>query len=160
MLGSLQLSHSSSDKSEVTKGLQASLNRVTLWRCGRSDSMMSKVWFAPHRKSPFPHLAPSMYGQTPVSRDTACKDMSSWSWHLVPSCQQQWYSQLHMGNYTLGLQGCQSVCTIWAPMPWRYPLKQSLGRLCMPTMYHQWSTQPGLPLRQNSQHKRDGFWRL
>ena len=30
--------------------------------------MMSKVWFAPHRKSPYPLLALSIYGQTPVSR--------------------------------------------------------------------------------------------
>ena len=101
MLGSLQLSHSSSDQSKVTKELQAPLNRVTLWRCRSSDSIMSKVWFVPHRKSPFPPLAPSIYGQTPVSRDTACTYMSSQSWCLVPSCQQQWYPQLPMGNYTL-----------------------------------------------------------
>ena len=47
--------------------------------------MTSKVQFAPHRKSPFPHLAPSMYGQTPVSRDTACEYVSSWSWSPVAS---------------------------------------------------------------------------
>ena len=86
MLGSLQLSCSSSDKSKVIKGLQAPLNRVTLWRCRRSESMMSKIWFVLHRKSLFPHLAPSMCGPTPVSRDTACEYMSSWNWCLVPSC--------------------------------------------------------------------------
>ena len=94
--------------------------------------MTSKVWFALQRKSPFPHLAPSMYGQTPVSRDTACEYMSSWSWPLVPSCQQQWYPQLPMGNYTLDPQGYQFLCAISAPVPWMCPLKQLLGRLCLP----------------------------
>ena len=65
-----------------------------------------------------------------------------------------------MENYTLVLQGYQSACTTWAPMPLRYPLKQSLGRLCLATKYHQWFTQPGLPQRQSTQHQKDGFWRL
>ena len=106
------------------KGPQAPL----LWRCRSSDSMMSKVWFSPHRRSPFWHLAPSMYGPIPVSGDTACEYMSSQSWHLVPSCQPQWYPQLPMGNYILVPQGYQSAGATCAPMLWRYPLKQSLGR--------------------------------
>ena len=56
---------------------------VTLWRCRSSNSMTSKVQFTPHRKSPFPHLAPSMYGQTPVSRtlhaSTCPHRASAWS---------------------------------------------------------------------------------
>ena len=76
MSGSLQLSCSSSGKREVTTGKQAPFNKVTLWRCGSSDSMTSKVQFAPYRKSPYPHLALSMHGQAPVSRDTVCKYMS------------------------------------------------------------------------------------
>ena len=87
-------------------------NKVSLWRCRSSNSMTSKVQFAPHRKSPYPHLAPSIYGQTPMSRDTVCEYTFSLNWHLVPSCWQQWYPQLPMGNYTLVPQGYQSVCTI------------------------------------------------
>ena len=91
--------------------------------------MTSKVWFAPHRKSPFPHLAPSKYGPTPVSRDTACKDMSSGIRHLVPSCQQQWYPQLPMGNYTLVPQGYQSVCAILTSMLLKIPYKTIIGQI-------------------------------
>ena len=112
MLGSLQLSHSSSDQSKVTKGATSSSQQGGTVEVQKFQLNYIKVQFAPHRKSPFPHLAQSMYRQTPVSRDTACKYMSSWSQCLVPSCQQQWYPQLPMGNYTLVPDGYQSVCTI------------------------------------------------
>ena len=112
MFGSLQLSCSSSGKGEATTGQEAPFNKVALWRCRSSDSVTSKVQFAPHRKSPYPHLAPSIYGQTPVSRDTVCEYTFSLNQHLVPSCQQQWYPQLPMGKYTLVPQGYQSVCAI------------------------------------------------
>ena len=39
-------------------------------------------------------------------------------------------------------------------MLWKYLLKQSQGRLCLPIRYHWWSIQPGLPLRQNTQQKK------
>ena len=123
MLGSLQLSHSSSDQSKMTKRLQAPLKGrhcggvevLTQW-CQRFGSHHTES----HQS---PHLALSMYRPTPVSRDTVCEYMSSQSWHLVPSCQQQWYPRQPMGNYSPVPPGYQSVCTTWAPVPWKYPLK-------------------------------------
>ena len=75
MSGSLQLSCSSSGKCKVTAGATSSFQQGALWRCRNSKSMTSKVQFAPHRKSQYPHLAQSIYGQTQVSRDTVCQCM-------------------------------------------------------------------------------------
>ena len=82
----------------------AHLKRVTLWRCESSDYMMSKVQFAPHRRSLFHCLALWMHKPIPMSSYTACRFMFSQNQHLVPSCQQQWYSHLPMGNYILAPQ--------------------------------------------------------
>ena len=103
------LSCSGSDKNEMRREQNVPLKRVTLWRCGSSDWMMSKVWFAPHRRSLFCHLAPSMCRPIPVSGDTARGLMSSQNRYSVPSCQWQWYLQLLMGNYVLVPQEHQSA---------------------------------------------------
>ena len=110
MSGSLQLSHSNSDKSEVTKGATSSSqpgDAVEVWKFRLNDVKGSVHTTQKVTIPPFSNV-----GQTPVSRDTACECMSLQSQHLVPSCQQQWYPQLPMGNYALVLQGCQSVCAI------------------------------------------------
>ena len=52
-----------------------------------------------------------------MSGDTACGSMSSWNWCSVPSCQQQWYPQLPMGNYVLVPQKYHFVCACAVEIP-------------------------------------------
>ena len=122
MLGSLQLSHSSSDKSEVTKGATSSSQQgetVEVWKFWLNDVKGS---VHQHRKSPFPHLALSMYEPAPVSRDTACKYMPhrAGAWSPVASSSGT-HSNL-WGTTLVVPEGYQSVCTTWMPVPWKYLL--------------------------------------
>ena len=110
MLGSLQLSYSSSDKSEMTKGATSSSQQGDPVEVLKFQLNDVKSLVCTTQKVTIPHLALSIYEPTPVPRDTACEYMSSWSWHLVSSCQQQWYPQLPVEKYTLVLQGYQSAC--------------------------------------------------
>ena len=123
MLGSLQISHSSSDQSKMTKGPTSSSQQdytVEVQKFQLKDVEGS----VPH--SPFPH-----FSTINVWANTSAKGHSMWvqSWCLVPSCQQQWYPQQPMGNYTLVPQGCQSACATWVPMLWKYPLKTLIGQI-------------------------------
>ena len=104
-LGSLQLSHSGSGKSKMRERANFSPKKSESVEVWKFNQMMSKVQFAPHRRSLFHHSAPSMCGPTPVSGDTACGSMSSQNQHSVPSCQQQWYPQLPTGNMSCFLKG-------------------------------------------------------
>ena len=62
MLGVAATLLSGSDRARLGRELNVPLKGVMLWKCRSSDWMMSKVWFAPHRRSLFCHLALSMYG--------------------------------------------------------------------------------------------------
>ena len=112
MLGSLQLSGSSSDKSEVKKGATSFSQQgdtVEVWKFQLNDIKSSVCTTQKVTIPPFSTI--NVWANTSV-KDTACEYMSSWCQYLVSSCQQQWYPQLPMGNYTLVPQGYQSVCTI------------------------------------------------
>ena len=109
MLGSLQLSYSGSDKREIGEGAKCSSQRsdpVEGWKFQLDDV---KGLVHTTQKVTIPPLAPSMCGPIPVSGDTACRFMSTWNQCLVPSCQQQWYLQILMGNYVLVPQEYQSA---------------------------------------------------
>ena len=159
MSGLLQLSRSSSDKSEVTKGATGSSQQGDTVEVQKFWLNDVKCLVCTTQKVAIPP-----FSTINVLANTSVKGHCMWVHVLMelalgPQLPAAVYPQLPMGNYTVVPQGYQSVCTIWVPMPWKYPLKQSLGRLCLPVRYHQWSTQPGLLLRQITQHKRDGFWR-
>ena len=65
------------------------------------------------------------------------------------------YGELHPGSSRV------PICLhTWALMPWKYQLKWWLDRSSLPTKYHRWSTRPGLLKRQMWTHLKVGFWRL
>ena len=152
LLGSLQLSHSSSDKNEIGEGAKCSSQR--------GDPVKVQKFWLDDVKDPV-HTTQkvtillfgtiNVWANTSVKGHCKCRFMFSWNWCLVPSCQQQWYPQLPMKNYILVPQGYQSACTTWVPVPWKYPQKPWLDRLFLPTKYHWWSTWPGLLKETNNQ---------
>ena len=160
MLGSLQLSCSSSGKCKVTAGATSSFQQggtVEVWKFWLNDikgliCTMQKVTIPP-------------FSIINIQANTSVKGHCMWVHVLTepvlgPQIPAAVVLRATYGDYTLVPQGYQSVCTIWVPMPWMYLLEWSLGRLCLPIKYLQWSTQQGLLQRPNTQHKRDGFWRL
>ena len=157
MLGSLQLSHSSSDKSEMTKGATSSSQEsdpVEVWKFQLND--VKGPAGTTQKVTILPFGTVNVWANTSVRghcmRIHVLMEAVLGPQSLVAVVPTATYGELHLVP-----QGYQSACTTGVPVLWRYPLKQLLGRLCLPTKYHWWSTWPGLPETKIPITKRMGF---
>ena len=117
MLGSLQLSCSSSGQSKVTAGAASSFEQggtVEVQKFWLND--IKGLVCTTQKVTIPPFSMVNIWANTSVKGHFMQVHVLM-ELALGASCQQQLYPQLPMGNYTLVPQGYQSIYTIYMPMP-------------------------------------------
>ena len=137
MSRSLQLTHTSSDKTEGGEGVGYSSQSGDPLEVRTSG--LDNVWGPVHTTQKV--IIPP-FGTVSVHSNSSVKGHCMWVHILTelapgPSYLQQWYQQWPTESCIQGPPGYLSVCATGAPILWKFPQKLWLDRLPLPTKFHQ-----------------------